>query len=324
MNFRFEAFAGRAVLLVLAVLAFGAQAQYPDRTVRLIVPFSAGGSSDTISRIIAQNLSTSLGQSVVVENKSGAGGNIGGELVAKSEPDGYTLLFAAGSAAINVSLYANMPYHPLKDLDPVVHICNVTGILVTHPSVPAKSVAELLELARAKPGTLNYASAGAGTVIHLAGELFRSKADVNIVHVPYKGSGPALRDLLGGQVQMMFANMPGTLQHVKAGKLNVLAVTSAKRSPLLPDTPTLAESGLAGYQASTWFGVFAPRGTPPEILAKLNAEFNKALADPRLNEILRMEGAEAIGGTPAQFRTFVQGEIDRWAPVVKAAGVKVN
>lgn len=315
----------RLVLLVLVLAAFGARAQgYPDKPVRLIVPFSAGGSSDTISRIIAQKMTAAMGQTFVIENKPGAGGNIGGDLVAKSTPDGYTLLFAAGSTAINVSLYSKMPFDPMKDLDPVVHICNVTGILVIHPSVGVASVAELVRLAKDKPGALNYASAGAGTVLHLAGEMFRSMAQVQMTHVPYKGSGPALMDLIGGQVQIMFANMPGTLQHVKAGRLKVLAVTSPRRSPLLPDVPTIAETGLAGYQASTWFGVFAPAGTPREIVAKLNSEFNKALSSPELTEHLRLEGAEAVGGTPEEFRTFVRGEIERWAPVVKSAGVKAN
>jgi tripartite-type tricarboxylate transporter receptor subunit TctC len=217
-----------------------------------------------------------------------------------------------------------MPFDPQKDLEPVIHICNVTGILVTHPSVKAKTVPELVQLANANPGALNYASAGAGTVIHLAGEMFGLMTRVKMTHVPYKGSGPALTDLIGGQVQVMFANMPGTLQHVKAGRLNVLAVTSARRSPLLPETPTIAETGIPGYQASTWFGVFAPGGTPKEIVARLNAEINKALSAPELTEHLRMEGAEAIGGTPEEFRTFFRGEIERWAPVVKAAGVKAN
>jgi len=311
--------------LALSLAAFAAQAQaYPDRPVKLIVPFAAGGSSDTVSRIIAQKLTASMGQTFVVENKPGAGGNIGGDLVAKSAPDGYTLLFAAGSAAINVSLYSTMPFHPLKDLDPVIHICNVTGILVAHPSVPVKTVQEFIQLAKDKPGTMNFASAGAGTVIHLAGELFKLKSGVQMTHVPYKGSGPAMMDLIGGQVQVMFANMPGTLQHVKVGRLKVLGVTSSKRSPLLPDVPTIAESGIDGYEAQTWFGVFAPAGTPKDIVAKLNAEFNKALSAPELTEHLRLEGAEAIGGTPEEFRTFVRGEIDRWAPVVKAAGVKAN
>ena len=311
--------------LALSLFAFAAQAQgYPDRPVKLIVPFAAGGSTDTISRIISQKMTAAMGQTFLVENKPGAGGNIGGDLVAKSAPDGYTLLFAAGSTAINPSLYASMPFDPLKDFEPVIHICNVTGILVTHPSVPVKTVPELVALMRAKPGTINYASAGAGTVIHLAGELFKMKTNVQMTHVPYKGSGPALTDLIGGQVQIMFANMPGTLQHVKAGRLNVLAVTSAKRSALLPDVPTVAETGIEGYAASTWFGVFAPAGTPKDIVAKLNAELNKALHAPELAEILRNEGAEAIGGTPDEFRTFFRGEVARWAPVVKAAGVKAN
>jgi tripartite-type tricarboxylate transporter receptor subunit TctC len=311
--------------LALSLVAFAAQAQgYPDRPVKLIVPFAAGGSSDTVARIIAQKLTASMGQTFVVENKPGAGGNIGGDLVAKSPPDGYALLFAAGSTAINVSLYSKMPFDPQKDLDPVIHVCNVTGILVAHPTVPAKTVQELIQLAKDKPGTINYASAGAGTVIHLAGELFKLKTGVQMTHVPYKGSGPAMMDLIGGQVQVMFANMPGTLQHVKADRLRVLGVTTAKRSPLLPDVPTIAESGVEGYAAQTWFGVFAPAGTPKDIVAKLNAEINKALRAPELMEHLRLEGADAIGGTPEEFRAFVRGEIERWAPVVKAAGVKAN
>ena len=317
--------AARTVACALALAAGVVSAQeYPAKPVRIVLPFAAGGSSDPVARIIARKLTAALGQPFVVENRPGAGGNLGGELVAKSPPDGYTLLFAAGSTAVNVSLYTRMPYDPLKDLEPVVHVATLSGILVAHPSVPANTVEELIRLARAKPGSINYASAGSGTVPHLAGEMFRSRAGIEMTHVPYKGSNPALADLIGGQVHLMFANLPGTLQHVKAGKLKVLAVTGSRRSEHLPDVPTIAESGLPGFDAPNWYGIFAPAGTPPAIVSKLNAEVNKALAAPDFVEHMRLEGAEAVGGTPAQFRAFVRGEIERWAPVVKAAGVKVD
>jgi tripartite-type tricarboxylate transporter receptor subunit TctC len=297
---------------------------YPNRPIRLVVPFSPGGSSDAVSRLLSQKLSTQLGQQVVVDSRPGAGGNLGADIVAKSKPDGYTLLFAAGSFAVNVSLYEKLPYDPLKDFEPVVHVCRVNGILVTHPSVKATSVQELIALARAQPGAVNYASAGSGTILHLAGELFKTQANVNMTHVPYKGSGPALSDLIGGQVQVMFANVPGTLQHVKAGKLRVLAATGDRRASSLPEVPTIAESGVPGFQAATWFGVLAPAGTPKDIVAKLNAEMVKALASPDLVEHLRNDGADVVGGTPEQFRAFLKSEVDRWGPVVKAAGIKPN
>jgi tripartite-type tricarboxylate transporter receptor subunit TctC len=307
-------FAGRA--------AFAQAGDYPNRPVRLVVPFSPGGSSDAVSRLLSQKLSALLGQQVVVDSRPGAGGNLGADIVAKSRADGYTLLFAAGSFAVNASLYDKLPYDPVKDFEPVVHVCRVNGILVTHPAVNAGSVPELIALAKAQPGALNFASAGSGTILHLAGELFKAQANVNMTHVPYRGSGPALSDLIGGQVQLMFANVPGTLQHVKAGKLRVLAATGDRRASSLPDVPTIAESGLPGFQAATWFGVLAPAGTPKDIVAKLNAEIGKALASPELVEHLRSEGADVVGGTPEQFRAFLRSEIDRWGPVVKAAGIK--
>jgi tripartite-type tricarboxylate transporter receptor subunit TctC len=223
-----------------------------------------------------------------------------------------------------VSLYRKLAFDPLKDFEPVIHICSVTGILVTHPSMPAKSVAELIARAAANPGGVNFASSGSGTVVHLAGELFKSMAKVNLTHIPYKGSGPALTDLLGGQVQVMFANMPGTLQHVRSGKLRVLAVTGEKRSNLLPEVPTIAEAGVPGYQAATWFGVLAPAGTPKEIVAKLNAEIAKVLGAPELINHLKNEGAEVTGGSPGQFRTFLQADIAKWAPIVRASGAQVE
>jgi tripartite-type tricarboxylate transporter receptor subunit TctC len=315
----------RIWLLVIGLLCGTANADdFPNRTIKLIVPFAAGGSSDAVSRVIAQRMAASLGQSVVVENRAGAGGNIGADFVAKSKPDGYTLLFAAGSFAINVALYSKLPFDPVKDFEPVALICTVTGILVAHPSVPASSVQELIAIARAQPGRVNYASAGSGTVGHLAGELFKMTTKVDMTHVPYKGSNPALADLIGGQVQVMFANMPGTLQHVKAGRLRVLAVTTEQRSALLPDVPTIAESGLPGYKAATWFGVFAPAGTPRSIVARLNAEFEKALASEAVVELMKSEGAQPMGGPPERLRDFLRGEIDLWTPVVRASGAKAD
>ena len=319
--------ARRSLLLAFALagaVPFVRAADYPDRPVRLVVPFAAGGSSDTVSRLIAQKLTASMGQTFVVENRPGAGGNIGADAVAKAKPDGYTLLFAAGSFAVNASLYEKLPYDPLKDFDPVIHVCTVNGILVAHPSVKATSVQELIALAKAQPGTVNFASAGNGTILHLAGEMFKTAAKVDMTHVPYRGSGPALADLMAGQVQVMFANMPGTLQQVKAGKLRVLAATGDKRPSSLPEVPTIAEAGLPGYQAATWFGVLAPAGTPRDVVTKLNAEFAKALAAPDLVEHLRSDGADVVGGSPEQFRGFLKSEVERWGPVIKGAGIKPN
>jgi tripartite-type tricarboxylate transporter receptor subunit TctC len=314
----------RIWLFVIAILAGTVQAQdFPNRPVRLVVPFAAGGSSDTVSRLIAQKMTASLGQPVVVENRPGAGGNLGADSVAKSKPDGYTLLFAAGSFAINTALYSKLPYDPVKDFEPVSLICTVTGILVAHPSVPAKNVEELIALVRSQPGRVNFASAGSGTVPHLAGELFKMKGKVDITHVPYKGSGPALTDLIGGQVQIMFANMPGTMQHVRTGRLRVLAVATEKRSPLLPDVPAIAES-IPGFKASTWFGVFAPAGTPAPIVARLNDEFTKALATPEVLEHMKLEGADPMGGPPERLREFLRSEIEMWTPVVRASGARAD
>jgi len=322
---RFRSQAIRALALAFTLAAAPLLAQdYPNKSVRVIIPFAAGGSSDTVGRLIAQKLTASTGQTFIVENRPGAGGNIGADFVAKSKPDGYTLLFPSGSFTVNVSLYEKLPYDPLKDFEPIIHVCMVNGILVAHPSVKATNVADLLGLARAQPGAINFASAGSGTMPHLAGEMFKAAAKVDLTHVPYKGSGPALADLLGGQVQLMFANMPGTLQHVKAGRLRVLAHTGDKRSAALPDVPTIAEAGLAGYRAATYFGVLAPAGTPKEIIAKLNAEFAKALASPDLVEHLRGEGADIMAGTPEQFRDFLKSEVERWPPIIRGAGIKPN
>ena len=307
-------------LLIASIVPAAASSDYPHRTVRIIVPFTPGGSTDIVARHIADKLRASLGQSVVVENKPGAGGTLGTDLVAKSPPDGYTLGIVPGAHAINASLYKSLPYDTLRDFAPVIHIANVASMVVVHPSVPVKSVEELIRLAKAKPGAVNYATAGAGTVTHMTGELFKLKSGVQLTHVPYKGSSQALTDLIGGQVQVMFANFPGTLQHVQSGKLRVLAVNGAKRSPLLPEVPTVSEAGVPDYEANTWFGVIAPAGTPKPIIAKLNAAIGKALQSPEILQFLAAEGGEAAGGSPEDFAAFIRADVGRWADVVARSG----
>jgi tripartite-type tricarboxylate transporter receptor subunit TctC len=314
-----------AVLLVAGAAATVQAQTYPSKPIRMIVPFPPGGTTDILARAIGAELTKAWGQPVVIENRPGAGGNIGSEAVARSPGDGYTLLMGTvGTHGINPSLYKKMPYDAVKDFAPVTLVALVPNILVVHPSVPAKSVAELIALAKKQPGKLTYASSGNGTSIHLSGALFESLAGVQMVHVPYKGSAPAVTDLLGGQVNMMFDNMPSALPHVKAGKLRALGVTSAKRSPAVPDVPTIAEAGVKGYEASSWFGVLAPATTPKDIVAKLNAEIAKSLGTPEMKEKLSSQGAEPVGNTPEQFGAFIRAEIDKWAKVVKASGATVD
>ena len=310
----------------LALVAALASAQtYPTKPIRLVVPFPPGGATDILARDVAQKLTEAWGQSVIVDNRPGAGGNIGSELVAKSAPDGYTLeMGTVGTHAINASLYAKMPYDHVKDFTPVILVAGVPNVLVVNPALPANSVAELIAYAKANPGKLNFASSGNGTSIHLSGELFKVMAGVQITHIPYKGSAPALQDLLGGQVQMMFDNLPPSLPQIKAGKLRALAVTSLTRAPALPDVPTLAESGLPGFEASSWFGILAPAGTPAPIVAKLNAEIAKWLATPEAKEKLAKQGANAAGGTPDDFAKHIAAETAKWAKVVKDSGAKID
>jgi tripartite-type tricarboxylate transporter receptor subunit TctC len=317
----------RAVsLLVLALIAAGAGAQtYPAKPIRLVVPFPPGGTTDILAREVGQRLSQAFGQSVVVDNRPGAGGNIGSELVARSAPDGYTLLMATvGTHAINPSLYAKMPYDHVKDFAPVVLVASVPNVLEVTPSLPVYTVADLIKLAKEKPGQINFASSGSGTSIHLSGELFKAMAGVDMTHVPYKGSAPAIADLIGGQVQVMFDNLPSSLPQIKAGKLRAIAVTSAQRAPALPEVPTIAESGLPGFEASSWFGLVAPAGTPPAIIARINAEVNQWLQSPEAKEKLLAQGAAAAGGSPEQFAAYIRAETEKWARVVKASGAKVD
>lgn len=313
-----------AAVAVVFVSGAALPQRYPDKPVRVVVPSAPGGSSDTITRIVAQKLSGTLGQSIVVDNRAGAAGNIGADIVAKTPPDGYTLLVPFGGHAINATLYRKLPYDLVKDFDPVILMVTVTGMLVVHPSLPVKSVKELIALAKARPGQIDFATPGIGNVVHLAGELFKIMVGVNIVPVPYRGSGPALAALLGGEVPVMFPNMPGTIGHVQAGRLRVLAVNSGQRSPLLPDVPTLAEAGVPGYEASTWFGVLAPSGTPKDIISKLNTEIARVLKAPEMVQALDREGAVAVGGSPEQFGAFIKAEIEKWGKVVQATGVRAD
>ncbi len=313
------------VALIAAPSAWSQAGAYPSRPVRVVVPFPAGGTTDILARAIAQRLSEAMGQPFIVDNRPGAGGNLGAELVAKSAPDGYTLLMGTvGTHAINPGLYPKMPYDHIKDFAPVLLVAGVPNILEVNPNVPVHTVAELIAYAKANPGKLNFASSGAGTSIHLSGELFKTMAGVSMQHVPYKGSAPALQDLMGGQVDLMFDNLPSSIALIKGGKLRPIAVTSATRSTALPDIPTIAESGLPGFEASSWFGLLAPAGTPPAIVDKINAEGNKWLASTDAKDKLGSQGAITGGGSPNDFVGHIAAETVKWAKVVKESGAKVD
>jgi tripartite-type tricarboxylate transporter receptor subunit TctC len=318
--------AGLLTFLALAVAPFAhAQDDYPNRTVRIIVPFAPGGSTDVVARILADKLGTDLKQSFVVENRAGAGGNIGADAVAKASPDGYTLLMGTtGVLAINKYLYKEMSFDPERDLVPVSYTSLITNILVVNPQVPAKTVSELVALARAKPGSLTFASSGAGSSTHLSAELFKSMAGVDILHVPYKGSSQAITDLMGGQVTMLFDNAPSSIPFVEQGKLRALAVTSTKRLPNLPDVPTLDEAGVKGYESLSWSGIMAPAGTPKRVIDKLNAAIEKILRDPDVKQRFASLGVEPVGGPPEAFSRHIRAESEKWARVVKTANITLN
>jgi tripartite-type tricarboxylate transporter receptor subunit TctC len=309
-----------------ALLALAAQAQpYPSKPIRLVCPFPPGGAVDIASRAVAQALTQQLGQPVTVDNRPGAGGNIGAEVVAKSPADGYTLLMATSNIlAINPALYSKMPFDPLKDFAPVSIVVEVSNVLVLHPSVPANSVQELIALARQQPGKLTYASSGNGTSMHLAGELFKSMAGLEMIHVPYKGAAASTVDLLAGRVNMVFDSLPPALPNIKAGKLRALAVTGSKRSQFLPDLPTIAEAALPGYETAIWFGIVAPAGTPAEVVARLNGELAKAAASPEFRERLARNGFEVVSSTPEQMAESVRNETAKWGKVVKALGMRAD
>ncbi len=311
-------------LMLLIIGGTAALAQtYPAKTVRWISPWPAGGANDILSRAIAQELTKAFGQQVIVDNRPGASGTIGTDFVAKSAPDGYTVtLGSTPTHATAPSVYASLPYDPLRDFAPVTLIATLPNVLVVHPSVPATSVPGLIALARARPGKLNFASTGNGTSQHLSAELFKVMAGVDMVHVPYKGTAPALTDLLAGQVDLAFDNMPALLPHIHSGKLRALAVTPAKRSATLPNLPTIAEAALPGYDASVWFGVFVPAGTPRDIISRLHDAVVKGINTPELKQRMAALGAEIAGNTPEEFGAYWRNEIPKWAKVAKAAGIK--
>src|SRR6266446_4740944 len=316
--------AGKACALAALAISASAQAQvYPAKPIRMIVAYPPGGGTDIVGRMVAQKLGETLGQSVVVENRGGASGNIGTELAARIAPDGYTILMGnVAPNAINVSLFKNLPFDPVADFAPVSLVASTPNILVVHPATPARTVKEVIALAKAKPGTLNFASAGMGSSSHLAGELFRILAGAEIVHVPYKGAGPAMVDVLSGQIQLYFATMPAAMPHVKSGKLAPVAVTSVKRSQALPELPTIAESGVTGYEASTWYGLLAPAHTPGAVIARLHEGVVKILADPALHEGLAEQGFEPVGSSPEEFGAHIKSEIAKWSRVIRDAGIR--
>jgi len=329
-----NAFTRRGFALALAAAAAAgsfaagpaaAQAAYPAKPITIVVPFAAGGTTDILARVIGDALKTELGQPVLVDNRAGAGGNIGGALAAKAAPDGYTLFMGTvGTHAINAALYKKMPFDPVKDFAPLTRVAMVPNLLVANPSRPYKTVKELVAYAKANPGKVTFGSSGNGSSIHLSGELFNTMAKVEMIHVPYKGSAPAVTDLIGGQIDIMFDNMPSAIQHVRNGRLKAIAVTTAKRSPELPDVPTIAEAGVPGYEATSWFGMFAPAATPAPIVTRLNTALVKVLADPAVKKKLAEQGAEPHSEKPEQFAEFIRKESAKWSQVVKAAGATVD
>lgn len=318
-----------AAMACLTSNAF-AQAAWPSKPVKIMVPFAPGGTTDILARAVAPELSRAFGQPFIVENRAGAGGNVGADAVAKSAPDGYTLLMGTvGTHSINKALYAKMPFDSQKDFAPITLVAGVPNVMVMNADKAAAlrigNVADFLRYARANPGKLSMASSGNGTSIHLAGELFKSMTGTFMTHIPYRGSGPAMLDLVSGNVEVMFDNLPSALPQIKAGKLRAFGVTTAQRSPVLPDVPTVEEAGpLKGYEASSWFGLFAPAGTPPEVVARIQQEIAKSFGTVAMQDKLLSQGAIPGGNTPAQFSAFIDAEHKKWAQVVKASGAKVD
>jgi tripartite-type tricarboxylate transporter receptor subunit TctC len=314
-----------SLVLVCATVSAPALAQtYPSRPIRVVVPFPAGGGTDIVARIVMRKVADSLGGTAVIDNRAGAGGTIGTELVAKAPADGYTIGIVSGSHAINPALYRKLAYDSINDFAPITLLVSGPGLLVVHPSLPAKTVPELISLARARPGQLSYASAGNGTPPHLAAELFKSMANVQIDHVPYKGNTAAFADLVSGQVVMSFPTIPSALPLVKSGRLRVLAVTSRERSRIVPDVPTIAASGLPGYEASSWYAALAPAGAPAAIVNRLHQAMAKALDQADVRETLVKQGLDPVGNTPAQFAQVLRSDMDKWAKVVSASGARID
>ncbi len=320
---RRRALQGLAALAGLSAFGAAGQAPYPSKPIHLIVPFTPGGSSDILGRAIAKALNEAWHQPVIVENKPGAGGAIGGEAAAKAAPDGYTLFMGhIGTLAVNPTLYPKLPYDPLRDFAPVALVAMVPNVLVVNPAVPARNVVELIALAKAKPGSLTSSSGGTGSAAHLAIEYFKLATGTDIVHVPYKGTAPSVTDLLGGQVTITMTGLPTVIEHIRAGKLRAIGVASSTRLPQIPDVPTLAESGVPGFEATQWYGVVAPARTPSAIVEQLAAEIRKSLAAPELKSRLESEGAQPANMGPAEFRTLIRSEIERWAKVIRAAHIQ--
>jgi tripartite-type tricarboxylate transporter receptor subunit TctC len=317
----------RKLLLAFAALAFAAAAQaqpYPNRPIKIIVPFGPGGFTDVAARILQKELAPAIGQPIVIENRPGAGSTIGTDAVAKAQPDGYTLVMISTAHVISPHLYKQMPYDPIRDFTPVMKLAEGPYVLVVHPSLPAKSVAELVALAKAQPGTIDYASSGNGSAQHLVGALFTTMAGVNLNHVPYKGSNQAMNDVLGGQVKVSFVGVPNALPKLHSGKLKALGVSTGKRYAELPDVPTIAEAGVPGYDATIWLGLLAPPGTPREIVQKVNAEITRVLSQPEAKKLMASAGVDVATSTPEEFGKLMQSELDRWGKVVRETGAQVN
>lgn len=307
---------------IAAPQAVAAEPPYPNKPIRIIVGFPPAGAADIFARLVGQKLTDVWGQPVVVDNRPGAGSTIGSEITANSTPDGHTLMAVSASYATSAGLYKNLKYHPIDSFAPITMIVSNANVLLAHPSVQAKSPRELVAMAKANPGKLTMGSAGTGSITHLAGELFANMAAIKVTHVPYKGGGPNLIALVGGEIQISVASVPASLGHVKAGRLKALGLTSVKRSTVLPGVPTIAESGVPGYEAKNWYGILAPAGVPKTIVAKLNAQINEILRAPDFAEAIAKQGAEVEGGTPEEFRKYLQSEIAKWTKVIKAAGVQ--
>ena len=316
--------AAAAALIVVSTATAGLAQSYPSKPVRVVVPYPPGGSTDIVARVIGEQLSQSMGQRFVVDNRPGAGGNIGMQLAAGAEPDGYTVVVGTTAHAINMTLFKDLPYDTVKDFEPIALLTEIPLILVVNPAVEAQSVADLIALAKERPGTLNVASSGNGQSTHLAAEMFNAMAGIKLTHVPYKGSAPAITDVMAGHVQLMFDTVMSALPHVQAGKLRALAVSGAERAPVAPDVPTIAEAALPGYEAIAWNGLFAPAGTPRAIIDQLNAEVVRALQSEKVKEQLASLGATARPTTPSDFSTYVRDEVAKWAKVVKESGATVE
>lgn len=322
----FPTWARKCALMLVALAAFSASAaEWPEKTVTVVVPFPPGGPSDIVARPITTRLAEVFGKPFIIDNRGGAGGNIGTDLVAKSAPDGHTLLISSSAPiVINPSLYKKLAFDPAKDLAPITMLAKVPLVLAAHPSVPAKDLQELVALIKSKDGNFQYASSGSGTPQHMTGELFKTTAKLDMIHVPYKGSAPAITDLMGGHVPVMFDSLIAILPHIKAGKVKAIAVTSAQRSPQLPDVPTFIEAGYPGFEAYAWYGFFTRAGTPPAVIDRINAETLKIMKTPEFSQRLEEMGSAFVGDTPDNFRAFITSETAKWAKVVKESGATVD